>query len=129
MRSALAIGISLLMLAGSTAPSLAQTSTDKSTTDSKSATETKPSTGRMSNQKSSTGRMAAATPGSENMNGRHSMEGQVTRVDAKKGWLHVKTDEGTMIVHLPPNELQDVKKGDTVTLHLALKDNGPATTK
>ena len=59
------------------------------------------------------------------MVGRHSMQGEVTSVDANKGWIHLKTEEGTMIVHLPPSALQDVKKGDTITLNLALKDNGP----
>jgi len=63
---------------------------------------------------------------SADMTGRHSMQGQITRVDAKKGWIHVKTDEGTMIVHMPPEELQTVKKGDAITLELALKNNGPA---
>ena len=38
---------------------------------------------------------------------------------------HVKTPEGTLIVHVPPQELQTVKKGDAVTLDLALKNNGP----
>jgi hypothetical protein len=61
--------------------------------------------------------------------GKHSMEGEVTKVDAKKGWMHVKTSEGTMIVHFPPTELQDVHKGDTITVHLALKDNGQAPKK
>jgi hypothetical protein len=62
---------------------------------------------------------------SADMMGRHSMEGTVTRVDAKKGWVHVKTEEGTMIVHVPPDTLQGVKKGDSVTVDLAIKDNGP----
>jgi len=53
------------------------------------------------------------------------MEGQVTSIDAKKGWVHVKTTEGTMIVHFPPESLQGVKKGDTITVSLALQDNGP----
>ena len=61
--------------------------------------------------------------------GQHEMEGEVTRVDAKKGWVHVKTSEGTMIVHFPPSDLQDLRKGDTVTVRLALKDNGPAPKK
>jgi hypothetical protein len=61
--------------------------------------------------------------------GRHSVEGQVTRVDAKGGWIHVKTTDGTMIVHYPPADLQNIKKGDTITVHLALKDNGPAPKK
>ena len=62
---------------------------------------------------------------SGDMSGRHSMQGKITRVDAKDGWVHVKTPEGTLIVHVPPQELQTVKKGDAVTLDLALKNNGP----
>lgn len=71
---------------------------------------------------------ASATVGAQSadMAGRHSMQGEITKVDAKKGWLHVKTGEGTMIVHMPPDELQTVKKGDAITLELALKNNGPA---
>jgi len=61
--------------------------------------------------------------------GQHEMEGEITKVDAKNGWVHVKTSEGTMIVHFPPSELEDVQKGDTVMLRLALKDNGPAPKK
>ena len=60
------------------------------------------------------------------MAGRHSVEGEVTRVDAKKGWIHLKTADGTMIMHFPPTDLQAVKKGDRMTVSLALKDNGPA---
>ena len=63
---------------------------------------------------------------SADMTGRHSMQGTVTRVDAKKGWVHVKTGEGTLIVHVPPDQLQTVKRGDGINLELALKDNGPA---
>ena len=58
--------------------------------------------------------------------GKHSMEGQVTKVDAKKGWVDVKTSEGSMKLHFPPSALQNVKKGDSVTVELGLKDNGPA---
>ncbi|HUG35423.1 MAG TPA: hypothetical protein VML54_00640 [Candidatus Limnocylindrales bacterium] len=60
---------------------------------------------------------------------RQAVTGEVTRVDVKDGWVHVKTADGTMIVHYPPAQLQSVKKGDMVTLHLALKDNGPAPKK
>ena len=67
----------------------------------------------------------AQTP-ADKMVGRHSVEGEVTRVDAKKGWVHVKTSDGTMIVHFPPTDLQTLKKGDRITVSLALKDNGPA---
>jgi hypothetical protein len=67
----------------------------------------------------------AALAQSGDMMGRHSMDGTVTSVDAKKGWIHVKTEAGTVIVHVPAGSLATVKKGDTVTLDLAIKDNGP----
>jgi hypothetical protein len=57
---------------------------------------------------------------------RHMMEGQVTKVDAKKGWVDVKTPEGSMKLHFPPETLANVKKGDSVSVELGLKDNGPA---
>ena len=60
------------------------------------------------------------------MAGRHSMDGQVTKVDAKKGWIDVKTSEGSMKLHFPPSALANVKKGDSVTVELGIKDNGPA---
>jgi hypothetical protein len=74
---------------------------------------------------SGSGLASAQTP-ADKMVGRHSVDGEVTRVDAKKGWVHVKTPDGTMIVHFPPAELQTLKKGDRITVNLALKDNGPA---
>jgi hypothetical protein len=61
--------------------------------------------------------------------GKHSMDGEVTKVDAKKGWIDVKTSEGSMKLHFPPDALADIKKGDRVTIDLAIKDNGPAKTK
>ena len=67
----------------------------------------------------------AQTPADKTV-GRHSVDGEVTKVDAKKGWVHVKTSDGTMIVHFPPTDLQTLKKGDRITVSLALKDNGPA---
>jgi hypothetical protein len=75
---------------------------------------------------SGSGGSASAQTPADQMTGRHSVEGQVTRVDAKKGWVHVKTSDGTMIVHFPPADLQTMKKGDRITVNLALKDNGPA---
>jgi hypothetical protein len=70
-----------------------------------------------------------AQAASDDMMGRHTMQGEVTRVDTKDGWVHVKTSEGTLIVHYPPSEVQNLKKGDMVKLELALKDNGPAPKK
>ena len=63
------------------------------------------------------------------MAGRHSMDGHVTKVDAKKGWIDVKTPEGSMKLHFPPSALANVKKGDSVTVELGIKDNGPAPSR
>ena len=63
------------------------------------------------------------------MMGHHTMDGQVTKVDAKKGWIDVKTSEGSMKLHFPPEALASVKKGDSVTVELGLKDNGPAPSR
>ena len=72
---------------------------------------------------------ASAQSAPDQMMGRHTMEGKVTSVSAKTGWVHVKTSEGTIIVHFPPAEIADVKKGDTISVDLAMKDNGPAKPK
>lgn len=62
------------------------------------------------------------------MSGRHTMTGEVTSVAPDKGRVFIKTPEGRMLLHFPPSALQNVKKGDRVTVELALKDNGPAAT-
>jgi len=68
----------------------------------------------------------AQAPAGSDMKGHHSMDGEVTKVDAKKGWVDVKTPEGSMKLHFPPAALADVKKGDRVSVELGLKDLGPA---
>ena len=73
--------------------------------------------------------VGGASAQSDQMTGKHSMEGTVTSVSQKTGWVHVKTSEGTMIVHFPAAALADVKKGDTISVDLAMKDNGPAKPK
>jgi len=73
------------------------------------------------------GTMAAAqAPKAAGDMNRHTMEGQVTKVDQKKGWIDVKTSEGSMKLHFPPEALASVKKGDSVSVELGIKDNGPA---
>lgn len=60
------------------------------------------------------------------MSARHTMTGEVTSVTPDKGRILVKTPEGRMLLHFPSSALQNVKKGDSVTVELALTDNGPA---
>lgn len=64
---------------------------------------------------------APRTEGAGDFTGRHTMEGEVTRVDPTKGILSVRTAEGTMDLHFPPSALTNVKKGDRVAVELALK--------
>src|SRR5262249_61276974 len=66
---------------------------------------------------------------SPSMPGRNTIEGQVTKVDAKRGWVDVKTSEGSMKLHFPPPALDNVKKGDSVTVELGLTSQGPAAKK
>jgi hypothetical protein len=73
----------------------------------------------------STAGFCQSTPTASPM-GSHSMSGQVTSIDTKKGWIHLKTAEGTMIMHFPPQTLAGVKKGDRLTVELGLTDSGPA---
>jgi hypothetical protein len=60
------------------------------------------------------------------MTARHTTTGEFTSVTPDKGRVLVKTPEGQMLLHFQSSALQNVKKGDSVTVELALKDNGPA---
>ncbi len=55
---------------------------------------------------------------------RHTMTGEVTRIDSKKGHMTLKTAEGNLDLHFPPSALSNVKKGDRVTVELAMKPEG-----
>ena len=65
--------------------------------------------------------------------GSHTMDGKVTKVDAKRGWVDVKTSEGSMKLHFPPPALDGVKTGDSVTIELGMGAGSagtmPKTTK
>jgi len=62
-----------------------------------------------------------APPQTAPMAAPHKMDGEVTKVDAKKGWVDIKTPEGRMKLHFPPAALADVKVGDSVTVELGMK--------
>lgn len=59
------------------------------------------------------------------MEGVHWMTGTVESVDQKTGWLKVKTADGTLNLHFPPDSLKDVKAGDTVTVHMGFHKGAP----
>jgi hypothetical protein len=58
----------------------------------------------------------------------HTMDGKVTKVDAKKGWVDVKTPEGSMKLHFPPPALDSVKAGDSVTIELGMSASASSDT-
>jgi hypothetical protein len=61
--------------------------------------------------------------------GRHTMEGTVSKVNQKNGKFSVKTDEGTLDLHVPPSALSNVKKGDRVAVDIAVKPSGTASSR
>jgi hypothetical protein len=62
----------------------------------------------------------AASPGTAAFVGRHTMSGEVTDVDAGKGFITVRTPEREIELHFPPAVLQSINKGDRVTVELGI---------
>lgn len=60
----------------------------------------------------------AAGAESGGMTGEHSMSGKITAID-KAGHVTLKTGAGNLRLHFPPDSLQGLKKGDTITVHLS----------
>ena len=69
----------------------------------------------------STSPATSASPASGDFMGRHTMTGEVTKVDAAKGKFSLKTGEGTLELHAPPSALAGVKKGDRMAVEIAVK--------
>jgi hypothetical protein len=51
----------------------------------------------------------------------HTMSGTVTSIDEKTGMVHLKTAEGTLHLHFPPSQIQNIKKGEKATVELAIR--------
>lgn len=58
----------------------------------------------------------------ENFKGRHTMTGEVTKLDKEKGMVSLKTKEGDLDLHFPPAALKDVKEGDRLTVQFAFRE-------
>lgn len=58
--------------------------------------------------------------GMTGMAGQHSMQAKITSINPRTGKVSVRTDEGSLALHFPPEALADLKRGDTVTVHLGL---------
>src|SRR5262245_62060967 len=51
--------------------------------------------------------------------GANQMAGTVERVDHKKGWVDVKTDQTQLTLRFPAKAVRDVKEGDPVTVGMS----------
>jgi hypothetical protein len=54
--------------------------------------------------------------------GQHSMSGTVSAIDHTTGQLTLKTGAGELKLHFPPASIQDLKEGQTITVHLAYSE-------
>jgi len=54
--------------------------------------------------------------------GEHSMSGKISKIDHSTGKLTVKTGEGNLDVHFPPQSIASLKKGDNITVHLGFSE-------
>jgi hypothetical protein len=77
-------------------------------------------TGRTSGS-SSTPTSPSASSMTGDYTGRHTMTGQVTKIDPKTGKFSLKTGEGTLDLHAPASALAGVKKGDRMSVEIAVK--------
>lgn len=63
----------------------------------------------------------SASPTTGAAAGRHTMTGEVTKVDRAKGHLQLKTAEGEMELHFPPAALQNVNEGDRISVDMSMR--------
>lgn len=68
----------------------------------------------------STGMDSSGMGGMAGMAGQHSLQAKITSINPRTGKVSVRTDEGSLALHFPPEALADLKRGDTVTVHLGL---------
>src|SRR3989442_9968908 len=71
---------------------------------------TKASDTKAGDTKASSPSASPSTSGGADFVARHTMTGEVTRIDSKKGHLTLKTAEGNLDLHFPPSALSTVKK-------------------
>jgi hypothetical protein len=68
------------------------------------------------------GSPAAMPAAAADFKGRHTMQGEVTKIDDQKGTFSMKTADGmTLDLHAPASALQGVKTGDRIAVEIAVK--------
>lgn len=63
----------------------------------------------------------SASPAMSGFRGRHTVTGEVTDVDPGTGRVDLRTSEGELQLRFPPAALGGVKRGDTLTVELAMR--------
>lgn len=105
-------------------PSPASPSTGGSTTDTTKSTAPAGKTDAGKPDAAKTDKSAAGKPADKmagGNRGQHKMTGEVTKIDATKGMISLKTDEGALDLHFPPSALQGIKEGDRVEVQMAIR--------
>ena len=59
--------------------------------------------------------------------GEHDMSGKVQKLNHKAGTFELKTGEGVLRLHFPPDSLKEVRNGDSLTVHLGFTRTGSGT--
>jgi len=59
--------------------------------------------------------------------GQHTMTGRITDIDKTKGRLSVDAQGETLDLHFPSSAIQNMAKGDEVTVQLAIKEGAGPT--
>jgi hypothetical protein len=63
----------------------------------------------------------AASPTTTGVMGRHSVIGDVTKIDHRTGMLTVRTGEGDLDLRFPPASVQSLKPGDRIRVELGFQ--------
>ena len=62
----------------------------------------------------------AGAPGAPGVEGPRTVRGEVTRVNEARGTMTLKTSDGDVELQLPPATVKGVRKGDRLTVRLAV---------
>lgn len=54
--------------------------------------------------------------------GEHHMDGTLTKVNHRTGFVTVKTEEGSMHLHYPPKSIKELKNGDKIRVYLGYSE-------
>ena len=59
--------------------------------------------------------------------GEHVMSGTISKIDHSTGKLDLKTEEGTLVLHFPPDAMKNLKEGDQAAVSLEIAKQTAST--